>query len=83
MEIMMSGLKLIVINLGGNDMKLKEWLEVTLPSDLYVIIESDNCGQIHDSISNLLNNYHDVLEEEIEEVMIDIHGDDGIEIITR
>lgn len=64
-------------------MKLKEWLEVVIPSDLYVTIESDNCGQIHNTVSNLLNNYHDVLEEEIEEVMIDMHGDDGIEIITR
>lgn len=64
-------------------LSVKEWLEVVVPSDLYVIIESNNCGQIHDTVSNLLNNYHDVLEEIIEEVMIDMYGDDGIEITTR
>ena len=64
-------------------MKLKEWLEVVVPSDLYVTIESTNCGQIVNSIANLLNKYHDVLEEEIEEVMIDMDGDDGIVIVTN
>lgn len=64
-------------------MKLKEWLGVVIPSDLYVTIISNNCGQITNSVLKILNNYHDVLEEEIKEVMINMDGYNGIVIITK